>query len=82
MRITQSRYRDWYRGYDIIVRPRRYGNLADVRWEAYLPDERDRDYPGEYLGSGPTRREAFDTAHDAIDARATRSSEMLGSRVV
>jgi|GEM_PF-5018045 len=69
-KITQSRYRDWYQDHDIIVRPRRYGGpKAQVQWEAYLPDERDRDYPGEFLASGPTRHEAFDAAHNAIDER-------------
>lgn len=65
--IKQSRYRGWYRGRDIIVRPRRYGNMA-TRWEAYFPDEHDPDYPGAYIGYGNTLSEAFDTAHNVIDA--------------
>ncbi len=64
-KITQSRYRGWYAGREIIVRPRWYGRLA-LWWEAYLADA--HDYPAEYLGRGRTRVEAFDAAHDAIDA--------------
>ena len=62
--IPQSRYRSWYNGWDIVLRPRRYGNLG-VQWEAYLPDQ--HGYPDEFLGSGATRILAIEAACDFID---------------